>query len=164
MLFIDIQSSTSDLVNEYRNDILLRSAVVLILIAGILAVVLRDWYRWFRVLVPVLGSILTAAALPGLLGQSLNVFHLVSLLLVAGIGLDYALFFSRFPADVADFVATRHSLFVCALSTTAVFLVLSLSTVPVLSSIGVTVATGAASAFLLSAFMNRSNDNAKAQA
>ena len=164
VLFIDIQSSTSDLVNEYRNDILLRSAVVLILIAGILAVVLRDWYRWFRVLVPVLGSILTAAALPGLLGQSLNVFHLVSLLLVAGIGLDYALFFSRFPADAADFVATRHSLFVCALSTTAVFLVLSLSTVPVLSSIGVTVATGAASAFLLSAFMNRSNDNAKAQA
>ena len=164
VLFIDIQSSTSDLVNEYRNDILLRSALVLILIAGILAVVLRDWYRWFRVLVPVLGSILTAAALPGLLGQSLNVFHLVSLLLVAGIGLDYALFFSRFPADAADFVATRHSLCVCALSTTAVFLVLSLSTVPVLSSIGVTVATGAASAFLLSAFMNRSNDNAKAQA
>ncbi len=164
VLFIDIQSSTSNLVNAYRNDILLRSALVLILIAGILAVALRDWYRWFRVLVPVLGSILTAAALPGLLGQSLNVFHLVSLLLVAGIGLDYALFFSRFHADAVDFVATKHSLFVCASSTTAVFLVLSLSAVPVLSSIGVTVATGAASAFLLSAFMNRSNDNAKTHA
>ena len=164
VLFIDIQSSTSELVNAYRNDILLRSALVLILIAGILAVALRDWHRWFRVLVPVLGSVLTAAALPGLLGQSLNVFHLVSLLLVAGIGLDYALFFSRFPAGALDFLATRHSLFVCALSTTAVFLVLSLSAVPVLSSIGVTVATGAVSAFLLSAFMNRSNGNAKSQA
>ena len=164
VLFINIQSSTSDLVNAYRNDILLRSALVLILIAGILAVALRDWHRWFRVLVPVLGSILTASALPGLLGQSLNVFHLVSLLLVAGIGLDYGLFFSRVPADAADYVATRHSLFVCSLSTTAVFLLLSLSSVPVLSSIGVTVATGASSAFLLSAFMNRSNDNAKAQA
>ena len=164
VLFIDIQSSTSALVNAYRNDILLRSALVLILIAGILAVALRDWNRWFRVVVPVLGSVLTAAALPGLLGQSLNVFHLVSLLLVAGIGLDYALFFSRFPADALDFVATRHSLIVCALSTTAVFLMLSLSAVPVLSSIGVTVATGAVSAFLLSAFMNRSNEYAKAQA
>jgi len=66
VLFINIQSSTSDLVNAYRNDILLRSALVLILIAGILAVALRDWHRWFRVLVPVLGSILTASALPGL--------------------------------------------------------------------------------------------------
>lgn len=164
VMFIDIQSSTSELVNAYRNDILLRSALVLILIAGILAVALRDWNRWFRVLVPVLGSVLAAAALPGLLGQSLNVFHLVSLLLVAGIGLDYALFFSRFPANALDFAATRHSLFVCALSTTAVFLMLTLSAVPVLSSIGVTVAAGAASAFLLSAFVNRSNDNAKAQA
>lgn len=164
VLFIDIQTSTSDLVNAYRDDILLRSALVLVLIAGILAIALRDRDRLLRVLLPVLGGILTAAALPVLLGQSLNVFHLVSLLLVVGIGLDYALFFSRSSADAPEGAVTRHSLFVCALSTVAVFAVLSLSRIPVLSAIGVTVATGAVSAFLLSAFMNSSNKDAQAQA
>ena len=164
VLFIDIQSSTSDLVNAYRDDVLVRSALVLVLIAGILAVALRDRVRLLRVLLPVLGGILTAAALPVLLGQPLNVSHLVSLLLVAGIGLDYALFFSRFSADALESVATKHSLFVCALSTVTVFAVLSLSRIPVLSSIGITVATGTVSAFLLSAFMNRSNKDAEAQA
>ena len=164
VLFIDIQASTSDLVNAYRDDILARSALALLFIAAILAIALRDRGRLLRVLLPVLGSILTAAAFPVLLGQSLNLFHLVSLLLVVGIGLDYALFFSRCSADALESLATRHSLFVCALSTVTVFAVLSLSRIPVLSSIGVTVATGAVSAFLLSAFMNSSKKYAEAKA
>lgn len=161
--FIDIKSSTSDLVNAYRDDILLRSALALVLIAGILTFALRDRVRLLRVLLPVLGAVLTAAALPVLLGQALNVFHLVSLLVVAGIGLDYALFFSHSSADALESVATRHSLLVCALSTVTVFTVLSLSRIPVLNSIGITVATGTVSAFLLSGFMNRSNEDAEAQ-
>ena len=163
VLFIDIQGSTSDLVNGYRDDILVRSALALLFIAAVLAVALRDRGRWVRVLLPVLGSVLTAVAFPVLLGQSLNLFHLVSLLLVVGIGLDYALFFSRRSADALELQATRHSIFVCALSSVTVFAVLSLSQIPVLSSIGVTVATGAVSAFLLSAFMNRSNSYAEAK-
>ncbi len=164
VLFIDIQASTSDLVNAYRDDILVRSALALLFIAAILAIALRDRSRLLRVLLPVLGGILTAAAFPVLLGQSLNLFHLVSSLLVVGLGLDYALFFSRRATNALESLATRHSLFICALSTVTVFAVLSLSRIPVLSSIGVTVATGALSAFLLSAFMNRSNTYADAKA
>jgi predicted exporter len=150
---IDLKGSANALVNAYRDETLFRSSLALLVIAIILIVALRNWRRVAMVMIPVLGSVLTAAAIPILFGQPLNVFHLVSLLLVVGIGLDYALFFSRPTADPAESLSTRHSLLVCTLSTGTVFAVLSLSRIPVLSSIGSTVAVGTVTAFILSALL-----------
>jgi predicted exporter len=152
---IQVNESANDLINRYRDDIVARSALALIFIVVVLAVALRSLGRVVRVIFPAIGAVLTAGAVPILFGHALNVFHLVSLLLVAGIGLDYSLFRSRPRTDPEDYAATQQSLFVCALSTATVFTVLALSTVPVLYSVGGTVAVGTVTAFALSAFFGR---------
>jgi len=162
VFFIRLKASTNELINNYRDDILVRSGFALILIAGILGIALRNWHRVFRVMVPVIGAALTAAAIPILAGSALNIFHLVSLLLVVGIGLDYSLFFSRSSVDAIESASTRHSVLICALSTVAVFAMLTLSQTPVLRSIGTIVSIGSLTAFVLSEFVNRLHSHAEA--
>ena len=152
---VNVRGATNMVVNQYRDAIVLRSGVALLMIALMLALLLRDSGRFARVLLPVLGAALIGAAAPILFGQTLTVFHLVSLLLVVGIGLDYALFFSRAMVDLQDSLATRNSIAVCAFSTVMVFSVLSFSQIPVLRAIGVTVTAGTIAAFMLSVLANK---------
>jgi predicted exporter len=161
VFFISLKASTNELINNYRDDILVRSGYALILITGILGIVLRNWYRVLRVMVPVIGAALTAATIPILAGSALNIFHLVSLLLVVGIGLDYSLFFSRSSADSIESASIRHSVLICAVSTVAVFAILTLSQTPVLRSIGTIVSIGSLTAFVLSGFVNRLHSHEK---
>ncbi|MEW6647134.1 MAG: MMPL family transporter [Pseudomonadota bacterium] len=117
--------------------LLLGMALILVL----LAVGLRDGARLLRVMLPVLAALaLTAALLHGF-GTSLSLFHLVALLLVLGLGIDYGLFFSRRSA-AAESARTGHAVTVCAISTASVFAILALSQIPVLHAIGSTVALG----------------------
>ena len=90
-----------------------------------------------------------------LTGQLLSLFHLVSLLLVVGISIDYGLFFSRGDADADLRGRTFHGLSVCVLSTVSVFGILATSRLPVLNAIGTTVAVGVALSFLAAMLLAR---------
>ena len=57
----------------------------------------------------VLSTIVTIAALQAS-GISLNLFHLISLILAAGLGLDYALFFEHAADDAAEQRRTLHAI------------------------------------------------------
>jgi len=92
--------------------------------------------------------VLTVALL-ALFGVSLSLFHLLSLLLVAGVGLDYALFFEHHGADSAASASTLRANLVCAGTTVSVFTILALSPIPVLHGIGLTVALGTAIALAM---------------
>lgn len=83
-----------------------------------------------------------------MLHGSLTVIHLVALLLVLGLGLDYALFLSRVES-VHEQRATDKGVLVCAVSTTLAFGILALSSIPLLRFLGLTVAIGSASSFLI---------------
>ena len=72
----------------------------------------------------------------------LDLFHLMSLVLAAGLGVDYALFFERSEGDRDERLRTLHGVLVSSVSTLMVFALLSLSSMPVLRSIGVTVTLG----------------------
>jgi predicted exporter len=97
----------------------------------------------------VVALLISAAALQ-LAGERLTVFHLIAMLLVMGIGLNYALFFHHPESRSALFAL----LMTCA-TTLLAFGTLALSANPVLQAIGVTVAIGAAAAFVASAALSR---------
>ena len=123
-----------------------------VLIVLLLVIGLRSLRRSLRVLAPNAAALILTTAILIAMGQLLSVFHLVALLLVVGIGLNYALFFERTPADAAERTRTRMSLAVCSLSTIVTFSFLGSSSTPVLRAIGSTVALGAVLSLLLSAF------------
>src|SRR3546814_10765240 len=66
--------------------------------------------RTVRVLLPMALTTLLVLAVLRLCGVELTLFHLVALILAAGLGLDYALFFDHAGADHADPLRTRHAL------------------------------------------------------
>ena len=71
--------------------------VLVVLLAGT-----RDLARVLRVLGSVAAAMVVAAAVLTLGGARLSLVHLIALQLVAGVGLDYALFFSRRLLDAEE--------------------------------------------------------------
>jgi predicted exporter len=99
-------------------------------------------------------TLIVVAALQAL-GISLTLFHLISLILVAGLGLDYALFFEHAADDPAEQRRTLHAILVCSASTLLVFALLATSSLPVLRAIGLPVTIGVVSNFVLALLMTR---------
>jgi predicted exporter len=145
---MDLRDESSRLLQDYRQramtTIAIASAIILLLL----------WYQrqqstqvvW--VALTVAAAIATTVAIViGIHGQ-LTVIHMVALLLVLGLGLDYALFLGRTESE-DERSATRHAVFACALTTTVTFGILAGSDIPVLRFLGLTVAVGSAVCYLL---------------
>nr|WP_233511778.1 MMPL family transporter [Luteimonas weifangensis] len=116
--------------------------------------------RTLRVLAPMaLTTLLILAVLRGC-GVELTLFHLVALILAAGLGLDYALFFEHAGDERAAQLRTLHAVIVCSLTTLLVFALLALSSIPVLRAIGSTVALGVAGNFVLALLIARGGSGA----
>ncbi|HEX7954234.1 MAG TPA: hypothetical protein VF523_14285, partial [Burkholderiales bacterium] len=104
---------------------------------------LRSARRSWDVMAPLAAAVLVTAGILLAGGARLNIFHLVALLLVVGVGSNYTLFFERGSPGAADPQRTATSVLFCNLSTVTGFGVLGFAATPVLSAIGTTVATGA---------------------
>ena len=124
------------------------------LIVLILAVQLRNLRATARIALAVAVSMAITAAALVLIEGALTLFHLVALLLAAGISTNYALFIGM-PRDDRPLAATDSlpvtlSVTVAAGTTLIAFATLAGSTTPVLHMIGVTVAIGATIAWVVS--------------
>lgn len=152
---LDLKDASESLVAAYRGRVLAALAVAALLLTATVWIALRQPRRVLRVLLPMaLTTLLILAVLRGL-GVELNLFHLVALILAAGLGLDYALFFDHAGDDRADQLRTLHALIVCSLMTLLVFSLLALSSIPVLRAIGSTVAIGVFANFVLALLVSR---------
>ncbi|MBB5688792.1 putative exporter [Roseomonas alkaliterrae] len=96
------------------------------------------------------GALLLAFAALHLLGERVSVFHLTAALLLAGVGMDYALFMSRMTQeDAAEDARALGAVVTCMVTTLLTFGLLALCRTPVLHAMGLTVSLGVAAAFLL---------------
>ena len=97
-----------------------------------------------------LPSVLTAVtvlALLGVFGVHANLLHVVSLVMVMGMGVDYGVFLVDAEHDPGSLGATMASLALSCITTWFVFGVLILSSHPALRAMGVTAALGIALSF-----------------
>ncbi|GKS58030.1 membrane protein [Nitrospira sp.] len=144
--WFDLKTEAERLVSGYRRESLSYMGIGIAAIAGILLWGLRSPLLAARVLGPPLMAAVWVVAVLLTTGTRLSLFHLVALLLVIGIGLNYALFvdqYRRRSLTDEDRGRTALSLTVCILATLAAFGTLSTSQTPVLHAIGSTVALGA---------------------
>ena len=84
----------------------------------------------------------TCLALLALFGVTTNLLHVVSLVLVLGIGEDYAIFLVAGAQDGEALKASAMSVLLCCLSAVLSFGLLALSEIPALRAIGLTVGLG----------------------
>jgi predicted exporter len=147
---LDLKAESERLLASYRHEALRLCAVAGTAIVLVLALGLRQAGAVVHVILPVVLALVIAAAALQLAGQRLTVFHLIAMLLVMGIGLNYALFF--------DHPESRSTLFALLMTCATTLLAsgtLAFSANPVLQAIGVTVTVGAVAAFVASAALNR---------
>lgn len=159
-VLLDLKVASEQLVAQQREHILTSLGFAVVMLVAVVVIALRSATRAARVLQPVLvTTLLTLAILHGT-GASLSIFHLIALVLAAGLGLDYALFFERAADDPLEQRRTLHAVIVCSISTFLVFAMLAASSLPVLRGIGLTVTLGVAGNFLLALLLTRRNSKA----
>ncbi len=146
--FFDLREETQSFVAGFRGEALNRLGWGLLALIALLLTTLRSPQRVLRVLLPVALALIIDVALLLALGYRLSIFHLIALLLVAGISMDYSLFVNRPYSNLEEFCRTRHALRICLFSTAAVFGLLALSELPVLKAIGMTVVIGVSSGYI----------------
>lgn len=139
---VDKPASVSQLFGRYH-----RYASVWLLAAILLIVPVFGWrYGWRRmprVLAPsVLGIALTLAAL-GYLGQPLTLFHWMALMLVLGVGANYAVFLHEGEPHTTHRPGAMYaSVLLSAITALLSFGLLSLSSMPALRDFGLTLLLG----------------------
>src|SRR5690606_29542362 len=174
---LDMKAASESLVVAYRDRVLAALAVAALLLALTVWIAMRfsvlahrrasgagepragvareTARRTARVLLPMALTTLLVLAVLRLCGVELTLFHLVALILAAGLGLDYALFFDHAGDDHADQLRPLHALVTCSLMTLLVFFLLALSSIPVLRAIGSTVTLGVVFNFALALLVSR---------
>jgi predicted exporter len=154
-VLLDIRAESTAMLASYRERALGFWGLGLTAIVVLLALHLRSVLRVTQVLAPIAAAVAVAAACLLAAGTKLTLFHIVALLLVAGVGSNYALFFEREPADEGERRRTLFAVAFCALTTVLAFGLLAWSQVPVLQMIGTTAAIGAAASVAFSTLIAR---------
>lgn len=153
--FLDLKAESDRLYTGYRRQALLLSSLGAISIVVLLFAFLRSPLRVFEVVLPLAGAVFVSAALLVAIGQKLTIFNLIGLLLVVGVGSNYALFFEQKgilqgDGNSSDRGRTLMSIMVANLATVIGFGVLSFARIPVLNGIGMTVGIGAVLSLIFS--------------
>ncbi len=143
--WVDKVAEISSVLGRYRENMgwVALGAYVLVF------VLLLARYRGaaWRVLAPAAVASIATLALLGLAGQSIQLFHVLALMLLLGVGVDYGIFMHERPGlrDAAPWLAVGLS----AANTILSFGLLGLSRTPALQAFGLTMLIGTALVWLL---------------
>ncbi len=150
--FVDPVRDLSLLFSQYR----VQAQWLVLAAIALLSLLLSLRYGW-RALPATLGPVLVALsltfALLCLLGVLINLFTVLAVFLILGIGVDYAIFYREAQSQSSKITV---AIFLCMLSTALSFGLLALSNTPAISAFGLTVLIGVISSFLLATCLTKS--------
>jgi predicted exporter len=143
--YFDHIESFTRILEHYRKNIML---LVIGAYVGVLAILIwRYRLKGFIVMLPPCLAACIAAGFLGLLGHTFHLLHWLALLLVLGMGVDYAIFLAE--SDPASEPVTFLALTLAAMTTILSFGLLSFSSQTALQAIGLTTFVGTLCAWLL---------------
>jgi len=140
--YVDQGAAMASAYGRYRERTL---ELTLLGLVGVFALVGLRYRRAGLALAAFGPAVLAAGATLGLLalaGLTIGLMHVVALLLVLSMGVDYGVFLAESRAEPAGFAATLLSVLVACASTVLAFGLLAMSASPALQAIGLTVGIG----------------------
>lgn len=153
---------------EMKSDIIKFICFSGLLVTLLILILFRNLRRATLALFPAIFGVVTTFGLLGLLQIPLNIFHIVALPLVIGLGADYGIFMV-FQEIKEPAPSTIKAVKISGMTTLAGFGVLVFARHPSLHSLGATVATGVSAALICAVFilphllrMNNKNENGNA--
>jgi len=152
--YYSISAEASNIMNNYLQETWVRLLIMLLLLfIAILGFSYKNRSRIW-IVIPVFSGVLISLSFQVLLGNSINIFHLLSLLLVVGLGFDYSLFFNHEKKNRGEPSNGAHAITISAMTTIITFSILAFSSVSILSSIGQIVVIGVFSCFIIARFIS----------
>jgi predicted exporter len=145
----DQKALMAELYGRHRSQTLELVAVGLLAVLAMIGLRYRAIGPTLAAFVPALLAAGTAVAILVLLGFALNLLHVVSLLLVLSMGVDYGVFLAESREHPEQVAATVSSLLACCLSTVFAFGLLAMSSNPALRAIGLTTGLGVLASLVL---------------
>lgn len=149
--WVDRTSDISRLLGDYRREMSWVAGLGYVLV--FLALVWRYRRQAWRAIAPTVFSTLLTLGLMGWLSIPVNLFTVLALLLVLGVGIDYGIYMQEEDRNNDTWIGISLS----ALTTLFSFGLLALSQTPALFSLGLTMLFGVSLAWLLSAVFARDN-------
>jgi predicted exporter len=147
--WVDEVAGISSVLGRYRKYM---SWVVLLSYIAVYGLLYPRYGRaTWRLLAPTVLASLVTLVLLGLLGQQLQLLHVLGLLLILGIGIDYSIFLHE---PVLDDRTAWLAIGLSALTTLLSFGLLSLSQTPALQAFGLTMLIGTATEWILLPLFN----------
>ncbi|ALG72919.1 hypothetical protein VY88_15145 [Azospirillum thiophilum] len=143
---VDPAGDFSALLGKYRERAVLLVAVSALLMVGPLAW-RYGWRRAGRTMFPPLSAVTLAPALVALTGESITFFHIMPLILILAIGVDYAIFCAEAGEDRQP--VTLLAVWLATLTTLLSFGLLVVSKAGAVHGFGLTMLFGILLAFLL---------------
>ena len=147
--YLSLHDATNILMNDYLESARNRLLGILVFLTIIVAALTLKRKTAIWTLVPVIAGVVVSLAVQTLLGNLINIFHVLSLLLVIGMGFDYSLFFNREWTRPDQLQDRTHAVLISTITTVVSFGVLGLSDVPILAAMGQTVSVGILTCFIL---------------
>ncbi len=145
----DQKALMAELYGRHRSQTLELVGVGLLAVLAMIALRYRAVGPTLAAFIPALLAAGTAVAVLVLLGFALNLLHVVSLLLVLSMGVDYGVFLAESREHPEQVAATVSSLLACCLSTVLAFGLLAMSSNPALRAIGLTTGIGVFASLVL---------------
>jgi len=155
LIYFNQRAFVAEQIAEIRKGLYQSLIFIMLALAIIIAIKFRNLHKVLTVLGPIMLAIGFTLATLTLLNISLSIFHLMSLMLVAAIGIDYSLLFAQGAEQKTDSKAWTHAIRVAFFTTLGSFGILSLSQLTLLSAIGLTVLIGVLWVYLLAAFVHQ---------
>ena len=151
---IDLDKESGQLLRQFQREATGLAVIGSIAIVALLFIALRSAKRVLAVTAPLAASLIVTAALLTLGGSKLSIFMMVGFLLTVAVGSNYCLFFERAYGDAEAQRRSVASVVLANLCTVCAYGVMSLSGMPVLHDIGMTVAIGAFLSLLFAAVLS----------
>ena len=155
--FLDKVGEISDTFKQYRN-ISFKLLLVVYSVILILLLLRYGYKKTIFIFIPSTLAALLSFGILGYLGYSLNLFHILGLFLVLGIGFDYAIFYAE-SNDPKHHKQTVLAIFLSSITTLMSFGLLAFSSFPVIHSFGLIVFLGILFAYLFAPIAILQNKN-----
>lgn len=141
--YINLTADISKIIKNIRLKCLKLLPIVFLVYFAVLAACYKPKKAFKIILNPTLASVF-AIVIVSLFGQDINVFHILSIFLILGFSLDYAIFMANGGKTSKD------SVFISFITSFISFMLLSFTSFKLISSMGLVISIGLATSYILS--------------
>ena len=142
--YIDLKSDISSKIKDYRVKCIKLILPILFILVIVLSIIYKNFLKSIRIVIPSILAASFSLAFVSLIFKEINMFHILSIFLILGFGLDYSIF------RASGVKNSSGAILLSCVTSVFSFALLSFTSFKLISSLGVILSIGLLSSYILS--------------